>query len=124
MPNMINERRRDRRIEDFNETTLSIMSGEKNLTEEKIFHNYSKDISESGARILTNNYLPVGTRLQLDLTLNNLHERIITFGKVKWIKGSSSDRSWDTGVEFDKVPAYTRKMLDIYISWAGMLYPA
>lgn len=122
MPDIIDEKRKDRRLEDFNEITLSVIPGEKNLPEEKIFYNYSEDISESGAKIHASSILPVGALIRVEMKLKNLHQNITTPGKVKWIKAIFSDGSCDAGVEFVNTPAKAMKKLDNYISWVGMLH--
>ena len=123
MQGIMNERRRERRLEDSNEMTLSVMSEEKHFPEDKLFHNYSKDISESGARIYTDSFLPVDTLLRIEMKLKNFHQMITTPGKVKWVKIISSSGCCEAGVEFVNTPARAMNMLDIYNSWMGMLYP-
>ena len=123
MHGMVNERRRERRLEDANETTLSVISEEKHFPEDKIFHNYSRDISESGARIYTASFLPVDTLLRVEMKLKNFHQMITTPGKVRWVKIISSSSCCEAGIEFFNTPARAIKMLDIYNAWMGMLYP-
>ncbi len=124
MHSMMNERRRERRLPDCNEITLSVFPGEKKLPAGKILSNYSEDLSESGARIFTDRFLPVGSLLRIEMKLKYLHQVITTPGKVKWIKIISSGGSCEAGVEFINIPKKVMKTLDRYISWIGMLYPA
>ncbi|HOU51591.1 MAG: PilZ domain-containing protein [Smithella sp.] len=124
MPGIKNERRRERRLEDFNEITLSVISEEKYLPEDKIFYNYSRDISESGVRIYTDSFLPVDTLLRIEMKLKNFRHMITTPGKVKWVKIISSGGYCEAGVEFLNTPARAMNTLDIYNSWMSMLYPA
>jgi hypothetical protein len=53
------EKRRAPRIKDENEVTITVVSGGKNLPEEEINDNHTKDISVCGAKIQTNILLPV-----------------------------------------------------------------
>lgn len=123
MPNMMHERRRERRLEDFNEVTLSVRTGENNF-HEKISHIFTEDISESGARIYATAILPVDALVQIEMKIENMHQIITTPGQVVWAKAISSDESCEAGLEFVSTPAKSMKTLDRYISWIGMLYPA
>ena len=88
------EKRKTERLNEFNEITTTIISGEKN------FYNYSEDISVSGAKIRGNITQPVDTLLNIDFTLNNLQQKITTVGKVKWNKVIIENQSYEAGVEF------------------------
>jgi len=76
----MDEKRRAPRLKEFSEITATVISAENNLSKEKIFYNYSEDISVSGAKIRGNIHLPVDTLLRIDFTLNNLRQKITTFG--------------------------------------------
>ena len=93
------ERRRAPRLKKENEVTINIVSGEKNLPKEEISYN-SKDISVYGAKIQGNILLPVDTIIKIDITLNNLQQKITTIGKVKWNKFIIENESYEAGVEF------------------------
>ena len=105
------EKRKTERLNEFNEITTTIISGEKN------FYNYSEDISVSGAKIRGNITLPVDTLLNIDFTLKNLQQKINAIGKVKWIKIIIDDESYEAGVEFVNAPIYAIQRLEDYISW-------
>jgi len=122
----MDEKRRERRIKDENEITVNIVSGGKNPLNEKFFYTYSKDISQSGARIQHHSFLPVDTPLQIEVALKNLHQIITTYGKVKWIRSLYADESFEAGVEFFNTPRDEIKKLADYISWkqnSNILYP-
>ena len=103
------EKRKTERLNEFNEITTTIISGEKN------FYNYSEDISVSGAKIRGNIPLPVDTLLKIDLTLNNLRQKITALGKVKWTKRILDDKWYEAGVEFFDTPSEVIKKLDDHI---------
>lgn len=111
------EKRKAERLKELNEITITVISGEENLPKEKVFHNYSEDISVGGAKIQANILLPVDTVLKIDFTLKTLHKQITAFGKVKWIKVIFEDKSYQAGVEFVDTPKEAIKKLEDYISW-------
>jgi len=93
------ERRRTPRLKEDNGVTINVVSGKKNLPEEEIPYN-SKDISVYGAKIQGNILFPVGTIIKMDITLQTLHQKITTVGKVKWNKFIIENESYEAGVEF------------------------
>ena len=93
------ERRKTPRLQEENEFTINIVSGEENLSKEEIPYN-SKDISVYGAKIQGNILLPVGTIIKIDITLNNLQQKITSLGKVKWNNFIIENESYEAGVEF------------------------
>ncbi len=109
------ERRRAPRIKEENEATIKVVSGGKNLPEEKINDNQTKDISVCGAKIHTNILLPVNTLLELDFTSKGVHQQIKILGKVIWRKVIKENESYEFGVEF--YPSKEIETLDDYISW-------
>lgn len=105
------EKRKTERLKEFNEITTTVISGEK------IFYNYSEDISVSGAKIRGNIFLPVDTLLKIDFTLKNLQQKITAPGKVKWIKIIIENKYYEAGVEFVNTPLEAIKKLEDHISW-------
>jgi hypothetical protein len=97
------ERRRTPRLKKENEVPINIVSGKENLPKEEILYN-SKDISVYGAKIQGNILLPVGTIIKINITLNNLHQKITTLGKVKWNKFIIENEFYEAGVEFVDTP--------------------
>jgi hypothetical protein len=109
------ERRRAPRIKEENEATIKVVSGGKNLPEEEINDNHTKDISVCGAKIQTNILLPINTLLELDFTSKGVHQQIKILGKVIWRKVINENESYEFGVEF--YPSKEIETLDDYISW-------
>ena len=109
------ERRRAPRINEENEVAITVVSGGKNLPEEEINDNLTKDISVCGAKIQTNILLPVNTLLELDFTSKGVHQQIKILGKVKWGKVINENESYELGVEF--YPSKEIEKLGDYISW-------
>jgi hypothetical protein len=111
------EKRAAERLEEYNEITVSVISGEKDLPKEKIHYSNSQDISVSGTQIRGNVPLPVDTLLKIDFTLKNLQQKIIAIGKVKWIKIIIKDKYYEAGIEFVDTPSEAIKKIEDYISW-------
>ena len=109
------ERRKAERLKELNEITISVTSEENNILKKKFLHNYSKDISESGAKIQSNILLPVDTLLKIDFKLKTLEKEITALGKVKWIKVLIEDKSYEAGVEFVDTPSESIKKLKFYL---------
>ena len=109
------ERRKEERLKELNEITISVTSDENNILNHKSLHNYSKDISMSGAKIQSNIHLPVDTLLKIDFKLKTLEKEITTLGKVKWIKVLIEDKSYEAGVEFVDTPDEAIKKLKFYL---------
>ncbi len=111
----MDEKRRAPRIKDENEVAITVVSGGKNLPEEEINGNLTKDISVCGAKIQTNILLPVNTIIELDITSKVVHQQIKILGKVKWSTVIIENESYEVGVEF--YPSKEMEKLDDYISW-------
>jgi len=111
------EKRKAKRLKEFNEITISVISGEKNIPKERISYNYSEDISASGAKIRGNILLPVDTLLKIEFTLKTLKKHITALGKVKWIKLIIEDKFYEAGVEFVDTPGEAIQKIEDYISW-------
>ena len=104
-------------MKEENEVTITVVSGENNLPKEKIFYNYTKDISVCGAKIQTHILLPVDTLLELDFTSKGVRQQMNALGKVKWVKVIIEDESYEAGVEFFSNPSGAIKKLGDYIAW-------
>ena len=113
----MDERRKAPRLQEENEVTITVVSGEGNLPEDTVINNRSKDISVSGARIQAHLYLPVDTLLMMEVKLSTVRQMITVIGKVKWIKIIYEDESYEAGVEFVNTPGEAIKKLQDYISW-------
>jgi c-di-GMP-binding flagellar brake protein YcgR len=109
------ERRIAPRLEEDNDVTITIISKEKNLPQEKINYNLCKDISESGIRIQANIFLPVHTKLHIKVILKNPPQMITTFAKVKWIKKLPTIDFYEAGLEFINTSKEMIEQLEDYI---------
>ncbi len=114
----INEEQRKReRLKEQHDVAITIVSDNDKLSKMKKFYHLSKDLSGSGVKICGDMFLPVGTMVKMELKLENLHQKIIALGRVKWIKAIVEDVSYEAGVEFIETPEETIKKIEDYISW-------
>lgn len=109
------ERRRAPRIKEENEVAIRVVSGGKNLPEEPIKDNCTKDISVSGAKIQTHILLPVNTLIELDFKSKGMQQHMKILGKIKWRKAIDENECYEFGVEF--YPSKEIERLEDYISW-------
>jgi len=110
-------KKRAERLKDVNEITIAVISDENNLPKDKVFYNYIKDISESGAKIQANILLPVNALLKIDFTLDTPERQVAVIGKVKRINAIIEDNCYEVGVEFVDTPGESIKKITEYISW-------
>ena len=118
------ERRKTERIKDLNEITISVISGDKNVSKKELQENISTDISTAGARIQSNIFLPVDTLLKIDFKLKTLEKKITALGKVRWIKVLIDDKSYEAGVEFVDTPGDAIDKIRFYVSQIRRLHLA
>lgn len=110
------ELRRTARLNEEHAIKISVVSEGENLPEEEIIYKFSKDISDSGIKIQGNIPLPVDTLVRIDLTIESLHQQITTFGKVKWIKFSEDNKTYEAGVEFVDTSREAIQKIEDYIT--------
>ena len=109
---VMEERRRAKRLEEFNEVSVYVIPPES-----KIAYNYSENISKLGTKIRGEIYLPVDTLIKIDFRLKTLEKQITALGKVKWIKIIIEDKYYEAGVEFVNTPNKATQIIHDYISW-------
>lgn len=105
------ERRRSPRLPIVQNATYTLHSSEARLSRA-----LSKDVSEGGVCLLSEDRLAQGTPLELDITLSHPTARLIrTEGRVgwqtPWARSSGASPMYLTGVQFTKVaPAYRTRL--------------
>ncbi len=110
------EKRRNPRLIQENAVTLKIIPVGKQQVHKKVLYHLSKDISASGARIRADTFLPVGSRIKIQLTLNDPVRMITALGKIKWTRSLYGDDSCEAGVEFVDTPVDVIEQLADYVS--------
>jgi hypothetical protein len=113
---VMEEKRKEQRLKDENEISVTIVDDEKKPADGKSMDNHSIDISMSGVRIKSHVSLPVDTLITIKMKLKNLGKVITHIGKVKWNKGNIKDKSYEAGVEFVDTQDESNLFLQEYIS--------
>ena len=111
------ERRRMPRLKEENEVTITVVSGGQDMPTDQVIHNFSKDISMTGAKVQANFYLPVDTLVMMEMNLKTVRQMITVIGKIKWIKIIYEDEAYEVGMEFVNTPGDAIRKLKDYISW-------
>ena len=114
------DKRRTRRLLEENEITVEVISKDKLPINKKITYNISKDISFAGARIQTNVFLPLDTRLKIQLMLTQPPRMVTALGEVKWVRGLSGDESFEVGLEFVDTSLDAIKILSDHVAKASV----
>lgn len=110
------EMRRAERLKEQNEIDMTVCGNGNKYPKAEVIHNFSKDISVSGAKIQSPVFLPVNTLLKLHIYLENLRQIITVKGKVKWLKTVFDNELYDAGVEFVNPSDEMTEKLANYIS--------
>lgn len=95
------QRRRDKRIKQWNKATLKVRGDGPGSTGLPATEAYTYDLSLGGARIHSPARLAVGTRVSLRLELLRCHETVAIDGLVKWIEPSEVDGVYEMGIAFE-----------------------
>jgi len=98
------EKRREKRKNEENKVTISIVSKHKTQEISDNIYALTKDISMSGVKIWTDTDLQINTLLKIEMALAKSHRLISVIGKVKWIKQKFGNEVFELGVEFVDTP--------------------
>ena len=71
----------------------------------------SEDLSEGGARLSSPEFLPVDSRVLMDLDPPRPDEPIRAMGRVVWVERVPYAAQWRVGLEFDELSQSTRAQL-------------
>ncbi|MDP8266119.1 MAG: PilZ domain-containing protein [Candidatus Aceula meridiana] len=75
----------------------------------------AKEISQSGIRFISEEKLPIGTVIDVSLTLEQLEFSFTAHATVRWTKEIVKNRRYEVGVKFEGLPEVTTKKLISYI---------
>jgi len=98
------ERRNVQRIEQETKVAFTIMSGGEFSHHRKRAHSLTRNISLSGIMIRSDVFIPVGSLLTLELSLEKNPELITVIAQVRWIKSLFEDETFAIGLEFVDLP--------------------
>ena len=94
------QRRKDKRIREENRVVIEVSASESPGDGQAI-NAFTKDISLSGVRILTDRLFPLHSRLSLILYLSRSKQVVRIRGTVKWEK-KSDEGLYEIGVQFQQ----------------------
>jgi len=106
---MIN-RRRHKRVMEYTSISYRLFSSQK------LAHFLTRDISESGVRFLSYEFLTKNTLLELTLNLTKIPFSFQTQAVVKWIRKDSTGERYEVGAEFLNIPKKAHQILTDYIA--------
>lgn len=95
------QRRRDRRVKQWNKAQLKVLGGDPGTTGLAASEAYTYDLSLGGARVHSPANLRVGTRVSLRIELVRSRETVTIDGQVKWTRPSEAENVYEMGIEFD-----------------------
>ena len=98
------ERRHVQRIEQETKVAFRVMLGGDFDRHRKTAYSLTKNISLNGIMIESDVFIPVGSMLTLELTLDKNPEVITVIAQDKWINSLYEDESFAMGLEFVKLP--------------------
>ena len=103
------ERRQYVRVPDHSKVTYRIVS--YNKTEGFL----ARNISQGGISFFVKEFIPVGTILEIRLTLEKIVFSFEARVSVKWTKEHSESQRFEVGVEFVNIPQKAQEHLVRYI---------
>jgi len=107
------EKRKERRINEENKVTISVFSKDKSTHAKGNFYALTKDISLNGLKIHTDVELEIDTVLKIEIALAKSKKLISVIGRVKWVNQLYDGEVFETGIEFvDTPPGRVLSLLD------------
>ena len=94
------EKRKDKRKEEENKAVIELAEGKTKSANKISINALTQNISLSGARLQSDNFFPVDTHVNLQITLSKSKKLIKLNGKVKWVKDIQDGELYEMGVEF------------------------
>lgn len=98
------DRRKDTRVEEENQVTFSVLVEDEAQKYRKISRCLTRNISLNGAMISAGTFLPVDSKVTLELLLTGHLEAITLVGKVRWVRVLPGEDVFEAGLEFVDVP--------------------
>jgi hypothetical protein len=106
--------RRSVRILEENSLSVTTIGGSP-----KALQVMSKDISETGVRVRTPDFIAVNTRLTVEIRFSTPPRSITLNGIVRWVRELGIISMYEAGIEFDNVDDETADLLARYVSCKG-----
>jgi len=107
---MIVNKRRHRRIREYTSISYRLFSNPK------LEHFLTRDLSESGVRFLSYDFITKDTLLELTLNLKKIPFSFQTQAVVKWARKDPTGERYEVGAEFLNIPKKAHQILVKYIA--------
>ena len=72
------------------------------------------DISRGGVGFISNKFIPINTKMAIEIALTPASEPVITLGKVKWIQQLPSSERYRVGIVFSEISVDSESRLSRY----------
>lgn len=112
MLNELNERRRYRRVK----STIPLQYKKLRQLSEGTVGAITQDVGEGGVRFMANEFLPLASRLVVEVFLPANPRPIKAISKVAWIRKIPSGEQYEVGNQFLEVAREDKNNLSDYIS--------
>ena len=94
------ERRKDRRVKQWNKTTVTPLEGGLGLRGAAESQAFTYDLSLCGAQVHAPDAFAVGTAVRLRILLARTMDSVKLEGRVVWVKRHPQESGYQMGVEF------------------------
>lgn len=108
------EQRRSVRLLEENSLSITTVGGASGAPR-KSLQVMSKDISDTGVRIRTPDFLAVNTRLSVEIRFSSPPLSATLKGIVRWVRHLSTLSMYEAGIEFDALEPDVAELLSCYV---------
>lgn len=107
----MSERRKTPRIKEEHLLVLYLVSAKPSARHRRGIHVLGIDISTSGVRCRIADFVPIDTRVRLDIQLSDKAAELSALGNVRWAHKLDNVDLYEIGIEFDDVsPDFTHAL--------------
>jgi c-di-GMP-binding flagellar brake protein YcgR len=96
---MLNKRK-EKRFNEENDVIIQYALNDKSSNHYIGINALTRDISLSGARIISIKTFPIDTILRIQINLSRTKQTIKVDGKVKWVRENTDNDTYEMGIEF------------------------
>ncbi len=79
----------------------------------------SKDISTTGVRVRTPDFLAVGARLSVEIHFADPPQSVLLYALVRWVRKLETVSMYEAGIEFEAIEPDVRGLLETYVVGKG-----
>ena len=110
------DKRIAKRVMQENKVTIKVVSEFGQSSARKVTYNLTRDISATGAKLRSNNFLPKEALLKIELRLKDPPRMVKVFGRVQWVKSLYGGETFELGVKFVDTARDSIRMLAEHIA--------